>query len=112
LIAPDADSDQLGKPWTIREDYIIRNCHRDSWLSQRDSQDSDLPLSAYVNLQQIMSRALDTLYSSTTTASGLMIQCDYPLVLRSVQEQLDLWVSEWISAFMWVGLQDPLREPS
>jgi len=103
-------SAQLGKPWTIREDYIIRNCHRDSWLSQRDSQDSDLPLSAYVNLQQIMSRALDTLYSSTTTASGLMIQCDYPLVLRSVQEQLDLWVSEWISAFIYQPYSEELKQ--
>lgn len=89
----------MGKPYSIREDYIIRNCHRDSWLSQTFSQETDFPLSAYVNLQQIMSRALDTLYSSTTSASGLMSQCDYPLVLRSVQEQLNIWVEEWTASF-------------
>lgn len=69
-------SAQMGKPYTLREDYIIRHACEASWHQQRYSLYSDHGLAAYVVLQQIMSRAIDSIYSSTTTVSGLREDCD------------------------------------
>lgn len=69
----------MGKPYTLREDYIIRNACEAAWHQQRYSLPSDRALSAYVVLQQIMSRAIDSIYSSTTTVSGLRQDCDCEL---------------------------------
>ena len=66
----------MGKPYTLREDYIIRNACESSWPQQRFSLPSDRGLSEYVVLQQMMSRAIDSIYSSTTTVSGLRQDCD------------------------------------
>lgn len=66
----------MGKPYTLREDYIIRNACEASWHQQRFSLPADKPLAAYVVLQQIMSRAIDSIYSSTQTVSGLRNDCD------------------------------------
>nr|XP_019043474.1 hypothetical protein I302_08052 [Kwoniella bestiolae CBS 10118]OCF22404.1 hypothetical protein I302_08052 [Kwoniella bestiolae CBS 10118] len=87
-------SAQMGKPYTLREDYIIRNACEASWHQQRFSLPSDRPLSAYVVLQQIMSRAIDSIYSSTTTVSGLRHDCDYMLIVRSAHEELRRWLTE------------------
>ncbi|KAK8849735.1 hypothetical protein IAR55_005070 [Kwoniella newhampshirensis] len=88
-------SAQMGKPYTLREDYIIRNACEASWHQQRFSLPSDQALSAYVVLQQIMSRAIDSIYSSTTTISGLRHDCDYMLIVRSAHEELRRWLTEW-----------------
>lgn len=69
-------SAQMGKPYTLREDYIIRNACEASWHLQRFSLPADRALAAYVVLQQIMSRAIDSIYSSTQTVSGLRNDCD------------------------------------
>ncbi|WVQ96072.1 hypothetical protein IAU59_003172 [Kwoniella sp. CBS 9459] len=88
-------SAQMGKPYTLREDYIIRNACEASWHQQRFTLPSDRALSAYVVLQQIMSRAIDSIYSSTTTVSGLRHDCDYMLIVRSAHEELRRWLTEW-----------------
>jgi hypothetical protein len=69
-------SAQMGKPYTLREDYIIRNACEANWHQQRFSLPTDRAIAAYVVLQQIMSRAIDSIYSSTTTVSGLRLDCD------------------------------------
>ena len=69
-------SAQMGKPYTLREDYIIRKACEASWHQQTFALPSDRPMAAYVVLQQIMSRAIDSIYSSTTTVSGLRHDCD------------------------------------
>jgi hypothetical protein len=66
----------MGKPYTLREDYIIRNACEASWHLQRFSLPTDRALAAYAVLQQIMSRAIDSIYSSTQTVSGLRNDCD------------------------------------
>ena len=66
----------MGKPYTLREDYIIRNACEASWHLQRFSLPTDRALAAYAVLQQIMSRAIDSIYSSTQTISGLRNDCD------------------------------------
>ncbi|WVQ84810.1 hypothetical protein IAT38_006967 [Cryptococcus sp. DSM 104549] len=88
-------SAQMGKPYTLREDYIIRNACEASWHQQRFSLPSDHALSGYVALQQIMSRAIDSIYSSTTTVSGLRHDCDYMLIVRSAHEELRRWLVEF-----------------
>ena len=99
----------MGKPYTLREDFIVRNACEASWHQQRFSLPSDRPLSAYVVLQQIMSRAIDSIYSSTTTVSGLRQDCDCKahssrqstilmdvdmLIVRSAHEELRRWLTE------------------
>jgi hypothetical protein len=69
-------SAQMGKPYTIKEDYIIRKACEASWHQQKFSLPSDGPMAAYSVLQQIMSRAIDSIYSSTSTISGLRQDCD------------------------------------
>jgi hypothetical protein len=78
-------SAQMGKPYTLREDYIIRNACEANWHQQRFSLPTDRAIAAYVVLQQIMSRAIDSIYSSTTTVSGLRLDCDcgYSLSMKS-----------------------------
>jgi hypothetical protein len=88
-------SAQMGKPYTLREDYIIRHACEASWHQQRYSLYSDHGLAAYVVLQQIMSRAIDSIYSSTTTVSGLREDCDYMLIVRSAHEELRRWLNDW-----------------
>ncbi|OXC82963.1 hypothetical protein J005_05079 [Cryptococcus neoformans] len=87
-------SAQMGKPYSLREDYIIRNACESVWHQQKFSLLSDAALSAYVMLQQIMSRAIDSIYSSTTTVSGLRHDCDYMLIVRSAHEELRRWLGD------------------
>ena len=86
----------MGRPYSIREDVIIRESRHSSWYSRPCSQPEDIVLAAYADLQRIMSRALDTLYlQQTTNASGLVSGIDYPLVVNAVIGQLDAWLREW-----------------
>jgi hypothetical protein len=86
----------MGRPYSIREDVIIRESRHPSWYSRPCSQPEDIVLAAYADLQRIMSRALDTLYlQQTTNASGLVPGIDYPLVVNAVIGQLDAWLREW-----------------
>lgn len=101
-------SAQMGKPYTLREDYIIRKACEASWHQQPFSLPSDRPMAAYVVFQQIMSRAIDSIYSSTTTVSGLRHDCDCEsanvshwqklmvdmLIVRSAHEELRRWFFE------------------
>lgn len=88
-------SAQMGKPYTIREDYIIRNSSVWANSHLRFSIPTDRGLVAYTGLQQILSRSLDFIYSGTSTASGLQSEIDYPIVLRSVEAQLNTWDDDW-----------------
>lgn len=89
---------QMGKPYTIREDWIIRNCR--NWGS-RFSRPWDLSVSAVVDLYRISSRQLDFLYSSTSSVSGLNTEIDYSLVLPVFNEQLQEWKEEWKYRGLW-----------
>jgi hypothetical protein len=82
-------SAQMGKPYTLREDYIIRKACEASWHQQTFALPSDRPMAAYVVLQQIMSRAIDSIYSSTTTVSGLRHDCDCAFRSGGVCDQAD-----------------------
>ncbi|CED83779.1 Zn(2)-C6 fungal-type DNA-binding domain [Phaffia rhodozyma] len=91
-------SAQMGKPYTIREDFIIRNSA--TWrVNNPFANPFDEGLLHYVHLQQILSRCLDHLYSGISTASGLRSDLDYPLFLASVEAQIFMWLDTWESTF-------------
>ncbi|KAL0946465.1 hypothetical protein HGRIS_012685 [Hohenbuehelia grisea] len=86
-------SAQMGKPHSIKEDFIIRNSSQ--WYQAPTAIPSDSSLVAYVDLQRILSRSLDFLYSSTSSASGLQTDIDYLLVIKTIEAQIDSWKQEW-----------------
>ncbi|WFC94144.1 hypothetical protein MBRA1_000776 [Malassezia brasiliensis] len=86
-------SAQMGKPYSIREDWIIR--HAADWCMQRYSRPWDLGICALVDLLRVQTRQLDFLYSSTVTPSGLNLDMDYPAILPSFNEQLNETMQFW-----------------
>lgn len=86
-------SAQMGKPHSIREDSIIRNVLE--WIRSPDATTGDSLLAAYVELQRIVSRSLDFLYSGTNTPSGLQTDCDYLLIIKTIETQICAWQHEW-----------------
>ncbi|KAL5511348.1 hypothetical protein ACEPAH_4564 [Sanghuangporus vaninii] len=88
-------SAQMGKPHSIKEDFIIQNT--ELFWTKSIAVKADAGVAAYAELQRILSRGLDLLYSSTTSASGLITHCDYYLVTNTIESQLRHWYEEWAS---------------
>ncbi|KAF7337898.1 hypothetical protein MVEN_02012900 [Mycena venus] len=86
-------SAQMGKPYSIKEDFVIRNAQK--WAHAPVAITSDQGLAAYVDLQRIISRSLDVLYSGTDTPSGLIQNCDYLLVIKTFETQVLAWRQHW-----------------
>ncbi|WFD18320.1 hypothetical protein MCAP1_000521 [Malassezia caprae] len=86
-------SAQMGKPYSIREDFLIR--HASEWCIQPFSRPWDLGICALVDLLRVQTRQLDFLYSSTVTPSGLNVDLDYPAILPSFNEQLNETMQFW-----------------
>ncbi|KAG1734300.1 fungal-specific transcription factor domain-containing protein [Suillus lakei] len=89
-------SSQMGKPHSIKEDFVIRNALQ--WLKSPVGQPGDTALAAYVELQRIVSRSLDFLYSGTNTPSGLQTDCDYLIIIKTIETQILAWQHEWTTA--------------
>lgn len=86
-------SAQMGKPYSIREDYLIR--HAPDWCVQELSRPWDLGICALVDLLRVQTRQLDFLYSSTLTPSGLHVGLNYPAILPTFNEQLSETMQFW-----------------
>lgn len=86
-------SAQMGKPYSIREDFLIR--HAPDWCVQELSRPWDLGICALVDLLRVQTRQLDFLYSSTFTPSGLHVDLDYPAILPTFNEQLSETMQFW-----------------
>ncbi|KAI5122222.1 hypothetical protein M0805_002711 [Coniferiporia weirii] len=95
-------SAQMGKPHSIKEDFIIQNTTL--FWTKPISRKGDGGIAAYAELQRVLSRSLDLLHSSTTSASGLQTNCDYYLVTRTIEAQLQSWLDEWVGKL--VHLED------
>ncbi|KAH9852724.1 fungal-specific transcription factor domain-containing protein [Lenzites betulinus] len=87
-------SAQMGKPYSIKEDYMIRNASQ--WARSPAAIPSDSALAGYADLQRILTRSLDLLYSGTTNSSGLQVECDFLLVIKTMETQLLAWHHEWV----------------
>ncbi|CDO73651.1 hypothetical protein BN946_scf185014.g121 [Trametes cinnabarina] len=88
-------SAQMGKPYSIKEDYMIRNASQ--WARSPVAIPSDSALAGYADLQRILTRSLDLLYSGTTNSSGLQVDCDFLLVIKTMETQLLAWHHEWVT---------------
>ncbi|THU81507.1 hypothetical protein K435DRAFT_693452 [Dendrothele bispora CBS 962.96] len=88
-------SAQLGKPYTIKEDSIIRNV--DSWYKKSIAMPSDRYMAAYSDLQRLLSRTLDFLYSKTDSPSGLQTSCDYLLIIKTFESEISTSCTQWQS---------------
>ncbi|OBZ65745.1 Protein priB [Grifola frondosa] len=88
-------SAQMGKPYTIKEDFVIRNASQ--WSRAPAAISSDISLAAYADLQRILTRSLDLLYSGTNNSSGLQVDCDFLLVIKTMETQLLAWQHEWMN---------------
>ncbi|GAA5974497.1 hypothetical protein JCM11641_002056 [Rhodosporidiobolus odoratus] len=87
-------STQMGKPYSIsKEDFLIRNAS--TWHRHPNAQPSDSGLSAMVEMQRIVGRVIDVLYSDTRSVSGLNAHLDYPMLIRAFLQQLDQWRQVW-----------------
>ncbi|KAJ8517191.1 hypothetical protein ONZ45_g5575 [Pleurotus djamor] len=86
-------SAQLGKPHTIKEDCIIRNVK--VWCRAPNAIPTDTSLAGYADLQRILARCLDLLYSGTNSASGLQVDMDYLLVIKTMEASIISWKEEW-----------------
>ncbi|TFY50976.1 hypothetical protein EVG20_g11227, partial [Dentipellis fragilis] len=81
-------SAQMGKPSSVREDHIIRNAV--NWARTSPlATIGDWGIVCYVELQRILSRGIDLLYSDTNTSSGLLIDCDYLLIVRTIDREIE-----------------------
>ncbi|THH20910.1 hypothetical protein EW146_g561 [Bondarzewia mesenterica] len=98
---------QMGKPFSIKEDSIIRNALR--WIDSPFASRHDFALAAYVELQRIMSRSLESLYSGTDSPSGLLTDCDYMLIIKTMDQQIQTWYSQ-VSETDFDGLDDAPAE--
>ncbi|KAF9014122.1 hypothetical protein BDQ17DRAFT_1396179 [Cyathus striatus] len=89
-------SAQMGKPHSIKEDYIIR--HADDWYRAPAAIPSDASLAGYAELQRILSRSLDFLYAGADSASGLQTNIDYMLVIKTFETQVMAWKQMWCNS--------------
>lgn len=88
-------SAQMGKPNSIKEDCIIRNATKS--CRSPVAIPSDVSLVGYLELQRILSRSLDFLYSGTDSPSGLQINCDYLLIIKTFETQVLAWRQQWVT---------------
>ncbi|KZV88288.1 hypothetical protein EXIGLDRAFT_619562 [Exidia glandulosa HHB12029] len=86
-------SAQMGKPHCIAEDFTIRNLPQ--WYKHPLAIPSDSGLAGYAELQRVLSRSLDVLYAGTNSVSGLQTDCDYLLVIKTIEAQFMAWQQEW-----------------
>ncbi|TIB37842.1 hypothetical protein E3P86_02053 [Wallemia ichthyophaga] len=86
-------SAQMGKPPSTshREDYIIR--HVSDWARNEMSNPEDYRVAAYCEMQRIVSRCIDFLYSASTP-SGLGADLNYMLITVMFESQLVEWIEK------------------
>ncbi|KAH0583485.1 hypothetical protein H2248_009113 [Termitomyces sp. 'cryptogamus'] len=101
-------SAQMGKPHSVKEDAIIRNATQ--WCFSPIAAPSDTSICAYAELQRVLSRCLDFLYSGMDTPSGLQAHSDYMLIIKSFEAQLLAWKDSWIVHRNWNGLEPHVIE--
>ncbi|KAK0519435.1 hypothetical protein OC842_007458, partial [Tilletia horrida] len=99
----------MGKPYTIREDFLIRNCKY--WCEQRASRPWDIALASLVELLRLTSRMLDMLYSSTRSVNGLNLELDYSTMLRIWNEQLEEVRDQWAYKGIFPSVYRPRSDP-
>jgi hypothetical protein len=52
-------------------------------------------------LQRILSRSIEFLYSGMDTGSGLQLNCDYLLIIKTFEMDLLAWKTKWLDNQTW-----------
>ncbi|KAJ8092554.1 hypothetical protein PM082_006879 [Marasmius tenuissimus] len=86
-------SSVMGKPHTIKEDFIIRNA--ENWCKSSTAVPSDRGITAYLDLQRILTRSLEFLHSGTDSPNGLQTSIDYMLTIRTFEAQITASRERW-----------------
>lgn len=82
---------QMGKPCTAFTDVVIQSAQSPMWYNGPYSQPEDIQLGGYLQLQRIISRALQIINPPSQAQKGLAPSLDYNAVLRIFQEELEAW---------------------
>ncbi|EJU00480.1 hypothetical protein DACRYDRAFT_68629 [Dacryopinax primogenitus] len=82
-------SAQMGKPYSIQEDYIIRNAGL--WAQHPDALPGDKALCGFLDYQRILSRCVEFFYAGTSDPSGLLKACDWSTIIKAYEAQLAAW---------------------
>ena len=69
----------------------------------------DWELNHEKELQRIVSRSLDLLYSGTATPSGLQTSCDYLQIIRAIESQIETWQNQWNPLIQKADAHTPYR---
>lgn len=91
-------SAQLGKPMTIREDYMIRNSS--DWYTRSEfNQPYDLHLCQSTALMRIMSRFQETVYGDTNSPSGIREDVDLRKMAFEFDDEITAWEKDATKLF-------------
>ncbi|KZP01066.1 hypothetical protein CALVIDRAFT_475249 [Calocera viscosa TUFC12733] len=82
-------SAQMGKPYSIQEDYIIRNAAL--WAQHPGALPADKALCGFLDYQRILSRCVEFFYAGTSDPSGLLKNCDWSTIIKAYEAQLAAW---------------------
>ncbi|KAI0071364.1 hypothetical protein K474DRAFT_632780 [Panus rudis PR-1116 ss-1] len=87
-------STQYGKPYSIKEDYIIRTSN--NWYNKsKYNHPLDVSLCGYNALLQIVSRFHEEVYSDPDNPSGLNMRLDFRRLAGEYDERLNAYETEW-----------------
>ncbi|KAF9267092.1 hypothetical protein L218DRAFT_955568 [Marasmius fiardii PR-910] len=89
---------QLGKPSTIKEDYILRNS-ADWFMKSQYNLDFDVHLCAYTALLKIVAKFHEEIFSDFSSPSGLNKRVDFRSVTLKHDENLIQFEKEWTERF-------------
>jgi hypothetical protein len=93
-----ASSAQLGKPMTIRENYMIRTSF-DWYKRSRFNHPYDLHLCQLTALMRIMSRFQETVYAEVNSPSGVREDLDLRKTAFEFDDEITVWDKETADLF-------------
>ncbi|KAG5730335.1 Protein priB [Termitomyces sp. T112] len=89
---------QFGKPFTVKEDYIMRNA-KEWYKKSQYNLSHDVHLCAYSALLRIMAKSHDEIFSDSSSPSGLNRRVDFRTVTMNHDIQLMSYQEEWTRRF-------------
>lgn len=65
------------------------------WCQHENTTPNDYGLAAYAEMQRILSRSLEFLYAGYNSPADAQADCDYLLVVKTIEAQFMNWRQEW-----------------
>ncbi|KAG6809261.1 hypothetical protein H0H92_000968 [Tricholoma furcatifolium] len=89
---------QFGKPFTLKEDYIMRNA-KEWYKKSKYNLPYDVHLCAHAALLRIVAKSHDEIFSDPSSPTGLNKRVDFRSVTMSHDLQLSRYQEEWTKRF-------------